>query len=67
LYVKKINVCFVKEMLTMSKFAGEWSIPGGSVEKGEGIPHAAQREFYEETANVELEAHPFISWGLLKE
>ncbi len=54
--VRKEDKClFCKRNADMSKFAGEWSIPGGSVEKGEGIPHAAQREFYEET-NVELEA-----------
>jgi len=53
--VRKEDKClFCKRNADMSKFAGEWSIPGGSVEKGEGIPHAAQREFYEET-NVELE------------
>jgi ADP-ribose pyrophosphatase YjhB (NUDIX family) len=50
--VRKDDKClFCKRNADLSNFAGEWSIPGGSVEKGEEIPHAAQREFYEETAH----------------
>jgi ADP-ribose pyrophosphatase YjhB (NUDIX family) len=50
--VRKDDKClFCKRNADMNNFGGEWSIPGGSVEKGEGIPHAAQREFYEETAH----------------
>ena len=63
--VRKEDKClFCKRNADLSNFAGEWSIPGGSVEKGEGIPHAAQREFYEETA-VELSA-PIYFLGVIK-
>jgi ADP-ribose pyrophosphatase YjhB (NUDIX family) len=63
--VRKEDKClFCKRNTDMSKFAGEWSIPGGSVEKGEGIPQAAQREFYEET-NVELDT-PIYFLGVIK-
>ena len=61
---KEDNCLFCKRNADMSKFAGEWSIPGGSVEKGEGIPQAAQREFYEET-NVELDT-PIYFLGVIK-
>ncbi len=62
--VRKEDKClFCKRNADMSKFAGEWSIPGGSVEKGEGIPQAAQREFYEET-NVELDT-PIYFLGVM--
>ena len=63
--VRKEDKClFCKRNADLSNFAGEWSIPGGSVEKGEGIPHSAQREFYEET-NVELET-PIYFLGVIK-
>ena len=63
--VRKGDKClFCKRNADMSKFPGEWSIPGGSVEKGEEILHAAQREFYEET-DYELET-PINFLGVIK-
>jgi ADP-ribose pyrophosphatase YjhB (NUDIX family) len=63
--VRKGDKClFCKRNADMSKFSGEWSIPGGSVEKGEEILHAAQREFYEET-DYELET-PINFLGVIK-
>jgi len=63
--VRKDDKClFCKRNADLNNFGGEWSIPGGSVEKGEGIPHAAQREFYEET-NVELYT-PIYFLGVIK-
>ena len=63
--VRKGDKClFCKRNADMSKFPGEWSIPGGSVEKGEEILNAAQREFYEET-DYELET-PINFLGVIK-
>ena len=62
--VKSGNKCLLCKRSNVETYSGEWSIPGGSVEKGEGIPHAAQREFYEET-NVELET-PIYFLGVIK-
>jgi len=63
--VRKDDKClFCKRNADLNNFGGEWSIPGGHVEKGEGIPHAAQREFYEETA-YELET-PIYFLGVIK-
>jgi len=63
--VRKDDKClFCKRNANMGSFPGEWSIPGGKVEKGEGIPHAAQREFFEETAK-ELDT-PTYFLGVIK-
>lgn len=34
---------------TYGEYNGKWIIPGGHVEAGEHLPHAAEREVYEET------------------
>jgi 8-oxo-dGTP pyrophosphatase MutT (NUDIX family) len=63
--VRKDDKClFCKRNADLNNFGGEWSIPGGSVEKGEEIPNAAQREFYEETA-YQLET-PIYFLGVIK-
>ena len=63
--VRKDDKClFCKRNANLTNFGGEWSIPGGHVEKGEGIPHAAQREFQEET-NHELTT-PTYFLGVIK-
>ena len=63
--VRKDDKClFCKRNADLNNFGGEWSIPGGSVEKGEEIPHAAQREFHEETAH-QLET-PIYFLGVIK-
>jgi len=63
--VRKDDKClFCKRNANLTNFGGEWSIPGGHVEKGEGIPHAAKREFQEET-NHELTT-PIYFLGVIK-
>lgn len=46
-------ICFKNEAVLLVQRGkeprrGEWSIPGGAVEVGETLRHAAQREFHEE-------------------
>ena len=44
---------------------GEWSVPGGNIEKDESPIDAAYREFYEET-NVQIEGDIFYVGALMR-
>ena len=41
-----------KVLLIKSPRFGDWEFPGGQVEEGETIPHALEREVFEETGIV---------------
>ena len=56
--------CLLCKRNTKGSLPGEWSVPAGGIEKGEEIPLAALREFYEET-NLEIET-PLYFVGVIK-
>ena len=45
---------------------GQWAIPGGSVELGEPLQRAAEREVYEETAVVIEASEPVFTFDVIE-